>query len=137
MTTSQLPDLNASLNSICTVLLLAGYIAIRRRRVGVHRACMIAALATSVLFLASYLVYHYQVGSVRYTGQGWIRTVYFSVLISHSLLAAIVAPMTIITTIRALRGRFAAHRRLARWTLPIWLYVSVTGVVVYWLLYRM
>jgi uncharacterized membrane protein YozB (DUF420 family) len=98
---------------------------------------MLAALATSALFLVSYLAYHFQVGSVRFTGQGLVRSVYFAVLISHTILAAAIVPLVVVTVIRARAGRFEAHRRIARWTLPLWLYVSVTGVVVYWMLYRM
>jgi len=97
---------------------------------------MAGALAASALFLASYLTYHFQVGSVRYTGQGLLRTVYFAVLISHTILAVVIVPLVLLTVTRALRGRFEAHRTVARYTLPIWLYVSLTGVVVYWMLYR-
>jgi uncharacterized membrane protein YozB (DUF420 family) len=96
---------------------------------------MLAAVGCSTLFLISYLIYHYQVGSVRFQGQGWIRSVYFTILITHTILAAAVVPLALITLTRALRERFDSHRRIARWTLPIWLYVSVTGVVVYWMLY--
>lgn len=98
---------------------------------------MIAALATSALFLVSYLTYHFQVGSVRFTGQGPVRTIYFAVLISHTILAVVIVPLALVTVARARAGRFEAHRGIARWTLPLWLYVSVTGVVVYWMLYRM
>ena len=98
---------------------------------------MLAALATSALFLTSYLAYHFQVGSVRFTGQGFVRTAYFAVLLSHTLLAATIVPLVVVTVTRARAGRFEAHRQIARWTLPLWLYVSVTGVVVYWMLYRM
>ncbi len=98
---------------------------------------MIAALATSALFLVSYLTYHFQVGSVRFTGQGYVRTIYFAVLISHTILAVVIVPLVLVTVARARAGRFEAHRGIARWTLPLWLYVSVTGVVVYWMLYRM
>ena len=132
---SQLPDLNAALNSLSAVFLLAGYRFIRARNREAHRKCMLAAIACSTLFLASYLIYHFQVGSVPFKGQGGIRVVYFTILITHTILATAVVPLALITLIRALRERFDAHRRLARWTLPIWLYVSVTGVVVYWMLY--
>ena len=132
-----LPAFNAGINSVVTVLLVAGWLAIRRRRVPVHRACMLAAVALSVVFLASYLVYHYQVGSVRFQGTGAVRTLYFAILISHTALAAAVPFLVGVTLYRALRGRFARHRAIARWTLPIWLYVSVTGVVVYLMLYQM
>ncbi|MGD8394588.1 MAG: DUF420 domain-containing protein [Candidatus Eiseniibacteriota bacterium] len=137
MTAHQLPHLNALLNSCCAVLLVVGYVQIRLRRPRAHRAVMLAALATSVLFLASYLVYHYQVGSVRFTREGWIRPFYFTVLITHTVLAAAIVPLAIITVRRAWRERFPAHVAIARWTLPIWLYVSVTGVLVYWMLYQL
>jgi len=133
----QLPTINAALNSLSAVFLCAGFLFIRSRNRRAHRACMLAACACSTLFLLSYLVYHYQVGSVRFQGQGWIRTVYFAILISHTILAAAVVPLALITLVRALRERFDAHRRIARWALPIWLYVSVTGVVVYAMLYRL
>lgn len=114
---------------------MLGYISIRRRDVTAHKACMIAAFGVSTLFLISYVTYHVHVGSVRFTGTGWIRPVYFTILISHIVLAAAVLPLALVTLYRAARGRFEAHRRIARWTLPIWLYVSVTGVVVYLMLY--
>jgi uncharacterized membrane protein YozB (DUF420 family) len=133
----ELPSLNALLNTICSALLVAGYMMIMRRRIAAHRLLMIAALVTSLAFLVSYLIYHYQVGSVRFTGQGWIRTLYFVVLISHIILAAAIVPLAIVTVLRALRNRFDAHVRIARWTLPIWIYVGVSGVVVYWMLYRL
>ena len=98
---------------------------------------MLVAFACSILFLISYLIYHYQVGSVPFKGQGWIRPTYFTVLLTHTVLAVVVVPLALVTLSRALRERFAAHRRIARWTLPIWLYVSVTGVVVYWMLYQL
>ena len=118
-------------------MLVTGFALIRRRRVVAHRKVMLAAFACSVLFLASYLVYHAQVGSVRFPGTGAVRTVYFTLLASHTVLAAAVPFLAVVTLWRALGGRFARHRAIARWTLPIWLYVSVTGVVVYWMLYRM
>jgi uncharacterized membrane protein YozB (DUF420 family) len=132
-----LPHLNATLNASAALLLGAGWALIRRRQIAAHRACMIAALACSALFLVSYLYYHSQVGSVRFQGTGPIRTVYFAILISHTILAATVPVLAIIVLRRALLRRFAAHKKLARVALPIWLYVSVTGVVVYWMLYRM
>jgi putative membrane protein len=113
-----------------------GYWLIRHGRRDAHRRTMLVALATSALFLTSYLAYHFQVGSVRFTGQGPLRTVYFAVLISHTILAVAIVPLVLVTVSRALSARFDAHRRIARWTLPLWLYVSVTGVVVYWMLYR-
>ncbi len=133
--TADLPKLNALLNASAAVLLLAGYAAIRSRRQAWHRAAMIAALACSALFLASYLTYHFQVGSRRYPGEGGWRTLYFAILVSHTVLAAALIPLVPLTVVRALRGRFPRHRALARWTLPVWLYVSVTGVVIYGMLY--
>ena len=132
---SQLPDLNAALNSLSAVFLLAGYRFIRLKNQQAHRRCMLAAFGCSTLFLISYLAYHYQVGSVSFKGQGWIRPVYFTILITHTILATAVVPLALITLIRALRERFDAHRRIARWTFPIWVYVSVTGVIVYGMLY--
>jgi len=132
-----LPTLNAGLNATSAVLLLLGYRFIRRRQVAAHRACMLAAFAASSLFLIAYLTYHFQVGSVRFTGTGGLRSVYLTILASHTLLAALVPPLAIITLWRAMRARFDRHRRIARWTLPVWLYVSVTGVVVYWMLYHL
>ena len=134
---TDLPALNATLNAVSATLLATGYVFIRQRRIDAHRRCMLAAFATSALFLVSYLVYHYNVGSVPYTRQGPIRVVYFTILISHIVLAAAILPLALVTLNRALRGRFAPHAAIARWTLPIWLYVSVTGIAVYWMLYRM
>jgi uncharacterized membrane protein YozB (DUF420 family) len=132
-----LPTVNASLNAVGTVFLVSGYVMIRRRRIDAHRACMIGALIASALFLTSYLVYHYHAGSTPFPGTGWVRPLYFFILITHIVLAAVVPPLALVTVWRALKGRFEAHARLARWTLPIWLYVSVTGVIVYWMLYQM
>jgi uncharacterized membrane protein YozB (DUF420 family) len=132
-----LPALNAGLNATAAILLVTGYWLIRHGRKQAHKRVMIAAFAISCLFLISYLVYHYQVGSVRFQKIGAIRTVYLSILATHTVLAAAVPLLAVVTLARALRGRFERHRRIARWTLPIWLYVSVTGVVVYWMLYRM
>ncbi len=137
MDVRDLPALNALLNASSAVLLVVGYRLIRQGRREAHRKAMTAALIVSALFLASYLVYHAQVGSVRFQKTGWIRPVYFSILISHTILAACVAPMALITVWRAWKGRFDRHRRLARITLPLWLYVSVTGVLVYLMLYRL
>lgn len=134
---ADLPGVNAALNAVAATLLSAGYVLIRTGRVAQHRACMLAAFGVSTLFLASYVVYHLEVGSVPFTREGPIRVVYFAVLISHVVLAALIPPLALVTLLRALRGRFAAHAALARWTLPIWLYVSVTGVAVYWMLYRL
>ncbi|HEY8233344.1 MAG TPA: DUF420 domain-containing protein [Vicinamibacteria bacterium] len=129
--------MNAALNAACAALLVAGYFLIRSGRREAHRRVMLAALATSGAFLVSYLTYHFQVGSVRFTGQGPVRTLYFAILISHTILAAAIVPLVLVTVARARGARFEAHRRLARITLPLWLYVSITGVVVYWMLYRM
>ena len=129
-----LAPLNSILNSIAAVLLTGGFYCIRRRWVRAHRACMIAAFAVSTAFFISYGVYHYEVGDVRFQGHGWIRPVYFTILISHIALAATIVPLALITITRALRGNFPKHRRIARWTLPIWLYVSVTGVVIFFML---
>ena len=134
---SSFPTLNALLNATATVLLLCGYACIRRRNVPAHRACMIAALVASALFLVSYLVYHSQAGSRPYTGTGPVRAIYFFILITHVVLAAVNLPMVLVTVARAARGQFARHRAIARWTYPVWLYVSVTGVLVYLMLYRM
>lgn len=132
-----LAPLNAILNSLAAILLIAGFAFIRRRRVRAHRACMLAALAVSTLFLTSYVIYHYEVGDVHFQGHGWIRTIYFAILISHITLAAVIVPLVLITATRALRGNFAKHRKIARWTWPIWMYVSVTGVVVYLMCYQL
>ena len=134
---STLPALNAVLNGTSAVLLAAGYVAIRRKRVHVHRACMVAAFVTSVVFLASYLTYHYQVGTTRFPVEGGIRTLYLTILGTHTVLAALIPPLAITTLVLALRGRFRRHARLARWTLPTWFYVSVTGVVIYVMLYQL
>ena len=132
-----LPAVNATLNGIGAVFLVTGYVMIRRRRIGAHRACMLAAFACSMLFLTSYLVYHYYAGSTPFPGTGLIRPLYFFILITHVTLAVLVPPLAIMTLWRAWKERFEDHARLARWTLPIWLYVSVTGVVVYLLLYQL
>jgi len=137
MNVTDLPALNAALNTVSFVLLVTGYVFIRRGDQRRHRACMIGALAVSGLFLTSYVIYHLQVGSVPFTKTGWIRTVYFAVLIPHIILAAAIVPMVLVTVSRALSGRFDRHRAIARWTLPLWLYVSITGVVVYLMLYQM
>ena len=132
-----LPAVNASLNALSTVFLTVGWIFIRRGEMRRHRACMIAALITSALFLASYLVYHANVGSVPFPGQGPIRMVYFAILITHVILAALILPLALMTVTRAFAKRFDRHRKIARYTLPIWLYVSVTGVVIYVMVYRL
>ncbi len=135
MTVADLPTLNAALNGLSAVLLGTGYVMIRKRRIAWHRAFMLSAWITSVLFIASYTVYHALTGTHGYHGP--VRPLYFGILISHSVLAAVIVPMALLTLARALGGRFPAHARLARRTLPIWMYVSVTGVVVYWMLYRL
>jgi uncharacterized membrane protein YozB (DUF420 family) len=137
MSVSDLPALNASLNAISAALLLTGYVFIRRKQWQRHRACMIAALAVSALFLASYLVYHFNVGSVPCQGRGAVRAVYFTILITHIILAAAIVPLALVTVSRGLSRRYDRHRAIARVTLPVWLYVSVTGVVIYVMLYRM
>jgi uncharacterized membrane protein YozB (DUF420 family) len=136
MTVSDLPALNATLNAIAAVLLVIGYVLIRRGRIELHRRVMLAAFGTSALFLVSYVIYHANAGSRPFTGQGPIRVVYFTILITHVVLAAAILPMALITLNHALRRRFERHVPIARWTLPIWLYVSVTGVLVYLMLYR-
>lgn len=131
-----LPTLNATLNATSAVLLLAGFLLIRRGKVTAHKACMLGAFAVSTLFLVSYVTYHYHAGSTPFAGRGAIRPVYFSMLISHVVLAASILPLAIITLRRALRGQYDRHARIARRTLPLWMYVSVTGVLIYWLLYH-
>lgn len=137
MDATVLPHVNACLNGTAALLLVAGYRLIRTGRREAHRRVMTGAFGASALFLVSYLVYHSQVGSVRFQGAGAVRTFYLTILTTHSILAAAVPILAVITLVRAWKGRFDKHRRLARWTLPIWLYVSVSGVVVYWMLYRM
>jgi uncharacterized membrane protein YozB (DUF420 family) len=137
MSVTDLPALNATLNAISTVLLVTGWVLIKRGERRKHKVCMIAALVTSTLFLTSYVIYHSQVGSVPFKGTGWIRTVYFAVLIPHVILAAAIVPPILITASRGLTAKYDKHRRIARWTLPVWLYVSVTGVIVYLMLYQM
>ena len=130
------PAIDAVLNGTSAVLLLVGRAYIKRGRMAAHRAVMITALISSSLFLAFYLYYHAHVGSVRFQGQGWSRPVYFTILISHTILAVVIVPMVIITLNRALRERFDRHRAIARWTFPLWMYVSITGVIVYFMLYQ-
>jgi uncharacterized membrane protein YozB (DUF420 family) len=137
MSVSDLPALNAALNGVATVFLLAGYWFIRRREIAAHRASMLAAVTASALFLTSYVVYHANAGSRPFTGTGPVRTVYFLILFSHIALAAAIVPMVLMTLSRALRQRFDRHAAIARRTLPLWLYVSVTGVVIYLMLYRL
>ena len=137
MTVHDLPTLNASLNATSAVLLATGYYFIRTGQRERHRVCMIAALVVSALFLTSYVIYHAQVGSVPFQGVGPIRAVYFTILITHVVLAVVIVPLVIMTVSRALAQTFDRHRRIARWTLPLWFYVSITGVVVYLMLYKM
>jgi putative membrane protein len=132
-----LPALNAALNGASAVLLASGWLCIRRRRIAAHRACMLGAFCVSILFLLSYVTYHALAGSRPFAGQGWIRAVYFPLLISHIVLAAAMVPFVLTTLYRALGADFARHVRVARLTLPVWLYVSVTGVIVYWMLYHL
>jgi uncharacterized membrane protein YozB (DUF420 family) len=137
MDVRDLPAVNAALNGSATVLLLAGYWLIRNGKREAHRKVMLAAFGASILFLICYLVYHAQVGSVRFQKEGAIRTVYLSILLTHTVLAAAVPFLAIVTLRRGFAARFDKHRKIARWTLPIWLYVSITGVVIYWMLYRL
>lgn len=145
---SAFPAINASLNGTSAILLASGRVLIRRGKIGAHRACMIAAVTASTFFLASYLYYHAHVGSVHFKGQGWVRPLYFTILTSHTILAAIIVPLVIVTLVRGLRAGkavatpgmqtyFARHRAIARWTYPIWMYVSITGVVIYVMLYHL
>ena len=131
------PVINASLNGTSALLLITAHSMIKRGRVALHRALMLSAIVTSTLFLISYLYYHAHVGSVHFPGQGWSRRLYFTILISHTILAALIVPLVIVTLRRALRDRFDRHRAIARWTYPAWLYVSVTGVVIYFMLYKL
>jgi len=134
---SDFPALDATLNAASAVLLALGYFFIRRKNVAAHRLCMLSAFSTSALFLGCYLWYHAHHGVTRFAGQGAVRTFYFALLGTHTVLAGVIVPLVLITLYRALRRRFQLHRRIARWTLPLWVYVSVTGVVVYWMLYHL
>jgi len=134
---TSLPTIDAILNATSAILLLCGFFFIRRRKVSAHKVCMLSALGASALFLICYLTYHYYHGTTRFPGVGVVRTFYLALLASHTVLAALVVPLVLVTLFRALRGTFDLHRRIARWTLPVWLYVSVTGVAVYWMLYRL
>lgn len=131
-----LPHLNACLNATSGMLLAAGYYFIRRRRAAAHMRCMVAAVGVSICFLASYLTYHYYHGSTKFQGEGIVYPIYIAILLSHAVLAVVIVPLVLVTLLRARRGDFDRHRRIARWTLPLWFYVSVTGVVVYLLLYH-
>lgn len=137
MTLSLLPTLNAVLNATSATLLLTGFLCIRAKKIAAHASCMVAAFAVSMLFLASYLFYHAQVGSVRFTGSGWMRPVYFTILLTHTILAIVIVPLVLRTLFLAGHKRFSEHVAIARWTLPLWLYVSVTGVIVYLMLYHL
>jgi uncharacterized membrane protein YozB (DUF420 family) len=130
------PALNAGLNGTSAVLLLSGRVLIAKKRIAAHRACMIAAVVASALFLGCYLFFHFKVGNILFLGQGWSRPVYFAILISHVMLAIVIVPMAVITLNRGLKARYDRHRTIARWTWPLWMYVSVTGVIVYFMLYR-
>jgi len=134
---ADLATVNAGLNATAAVLIGTGFYFIKQKRIQAHKACMIGAMVVSALFLASYLIYHYNVGSVRFTKQGWIRNVYFPLLLTHTVLAVVVLPMVLRTLFLALKGKWGNHVRIARWTFPVWMYVSVTGVLVYLMLYRL
>jgi uncharacterized membrane protein YozB (DUF420 family) len=135
--TAILPALNAALNALSACLLIGGYACIRCGRRAAHQRCMLSAFLVSILFLAGYLTLRYLAGITRFAGEGWVRPVYFTILLSHTILAAGIVPMALMTFGRALREEHARHVRIARWTLPLWLYVSITGVVIYWLLYHL
>ena len=137
MSVTDLPALNATLNATSAVLLCTGWYLIKHGRRTAHRNVMLAACGVSVAFLVSYLTYHAQVGSVRFTKQGLIRTIYLTILLTHTVLAAAIVPLAVVTLSRGLSAKYDRHRRIARWTMPIWLYVSVTGVIVYVMLYRL
>ena len=137
MTVSDLPALNAALNATAAVLLATGWFLIRRGRIAQHRAVMIAAFCTSVVFLISYLTYHAHIGSKHFPGTGSMRILYFTILLTHTVLAATIVPLVLITLSRGLKRQDARHRAIARWTMPLWMYVSVTGVIVYLMLYRL
>jgi putative membrane protein len=134
---SDLPTLNATLNGISASFLVAGFVLIKQRRWQLHRRCMLGALASSTLFLISYIIYHANVGSRPFTGIGAVRVVYFTILVTHVVLAATILPLALVTTARGLRAQYGRHVKIARWTLPLWLYVSVTGVIIYLMLYQL
>jgi putative membrane protein len=134
---AHLPSVNATLNTLSAVFLALGYYFIRRKNVAAHKKCMLSAFATSSVFLASYITYHVFHGVTHFTGEGLVRPFYFSLLGTHTVLAAAIVPLVLVTLYRAWRGQFDKHRKIARWTLPIWFYVSITGVVVYWMLYHL
>jgi len=134
---SDLPGLNATLNGISAAFLVTGFILIKQRRWRLHKRFMLGALVSSTLFLISYVIYHANVGSRAFTGTGTVRIVYFTILITHVILAATILPLALVTTARGLREQYGQHVKVARWTLPLWLYVSVTGVIIYLMLYRL
>ncbi len=136
MTLSFFPPLNAALNATSAALMLLGYYFIRQKRIPAHKICMLMAFACSTLFLVTYLIYHWQVGAVRFQGKGFSRSLYLAILFTHTLLAAAIVPLVLTTLSRAWKEQFDKHKRIAHWTLPLWLYVSVTGVVIYWMLYH-
>lgn len=136
MSLRMLPTLNAILNATSGILIIIGYVMIRRGKVNAHRACMIGAVTASIIFLISYLIYHFNVGATKFAGTGWSRPFYFTVLISHTILAVVLAPVVVVTLRRALKGDFKRHLKIARWTFPMWVYVSITGVIVYFMLYH-
>ncbi|HVA71912.1 MAG TPA: DUF420 domain-containing protein [Candidatus Limnocylindrales bacterium] len=135
LSVSSLPRLNACLNTASAVFLVAGYSFIRKRKILLHKTCMLSAVCCSAIFLTSYIYFHLHAGIIYFQGHGWVRPVYFTILTTHTILAVAILPLVVTTLYFALRGRFESHRTIARWTFPIWLYVSVTGVVIYWLLY--
>lgn len=137
ITVSDLPAVNASLNAMSALLLSAGFYFIRRKQVTAHKACMLGAFGVSTAFLVCYVIYHICHGATKFAGTGFARPVYFFILITHTILATAVVPLVLVTLYRALRGQFEKHRRVARWTWPVWLYVSITGVAVYWMLYHL
>ena len=136
MTLSDLPPINAGLNSLSTIFLTLGFIFIRQKKIEAHRNCMIAAFCTSTLFLAGYLVYHYFAGRTTFKDPQWFRPIYLAILLTHTVLAVVIVPLIFVTLSRALKARYELHKKIARWTWPIWMYVSVTGVLIYFLLYQ-
>ena len=136
MTLSDLPPINAGLDSLSTIFLTLGYIFIRQKKITSHRNCMIAAFCTSTLFLICYLVYHYNAGRITFKDPAWFRPIYLTILLTHTVLAAVILPLVLVTLNRALKARYELHKKIARWTWPIWMYVSVTGVLIYFLLYQ-
>lgn len=133
---SDLPAINAGLNSLCTIFLVSGFYFIRQKNQPAHQRCMMAALGTSVLFLTSYVIYHSFAGRTVFKNPEWFRPIYLSILLTHTVLAIAIVPLVIMTFLRAIRTRYELHRKIARWTWPLWMYVSITGVLIYFLLYR-